>query len=348
MWPASGRRPRAPRRLLLRGVHRVALQLRVPSLTASGRRGVSWKPPPMQDTIACNSLRAAAGRIRDEQRQHLLGGRSSLAVRDERYESFRLDALSKADMWHAAQLPKARAKEYELLRTQATRDPVFTTAIELDLGTVVPSLAGPKRPQDRIELTKSKDAWRKPVLDEVTEATRGNTVSVTHKGKSFEFGDGNVVIAAITSCTNTSNPSVMVAAGLLARKARALGLQTKPWVKTSLAPGSRVVTDYLERANLMDDLQALGFNTVGYGCTTCIGNSGPLDAPIVEAINRATSSPHRCSRATATSRGGLVRTFGPTIWPRRRWWWRTRSRGTWTGTRTRRRSARIGMGRMCS
>ncbi len=186
----------------------------------------------------------------------------------------------------SVQLVEAYAKEQGLFRTKDTPDPVFTASLTLDLSTVVPSIAGPKRPQDRIELTKSQDAWRELVKKEVPEADRGKTVSVDHKGQTFEFGNGNVVIAAITSCTNTSNPSVLVAAGLVARKARALGLQTKPWVKTSLAPGSRVVTDYLEKANLMDDLQALGFNTVGYGCTTCIGNSGPLDPPIVEAINK--------------------------------------------------------------
>ncbi|MGH1345845.1 MAG: aconitate hydratase AcnA [Nannocystales bacterium] len=186
----------------------------------------------------------------------------------------------------SVQLVEAYAKEQGLFRTKDTPDPVFTTSMELDLGTVVPSIAGPKRPQDRIELTKSQAAWRALVEKQVAEADRGKTVPVTHKGETFEFGDGNVVVAAITSCTNTSNPSVMVAAGLVARKAHALGLKTKPWVKTSLAPGSRVVTDYLERAKLMDDLEALGFNTVGYGCTTCIGNSGPLDAPIVEAIDK--------------------------------------------------------------
>jgi len=186
----------------------------------------------------------------------------------------------------SVQLVEAYAKEQGMFRTSATPDPVFTTSLELDLGSVVPSIAGPKRPQDRIELTKSQAAWRKLVEDQVPEADRGKTVSVTHKGESFEFGNGSVVVAAITSCTNTSNPSVLVAAGLVARKARALGLKTKPWVKTSLAPGSRVVTDYLEKAKLMDDLESLGFHTVGYGCTTCIGNTGPLDEPIVEAINK--------------------------------------------------------------
>ena len=182
-------------------------------------------------------------------------------------------------------LVEAYAKEQGLFRTSDTPDPKFTSTLELDLSTVVPSLAGPKRPQDRIELTKSQTAWRKVVVDELAEAERGKTVTVAHKGETFELSHGSVAIAAITSCTNTSNPSVMVAAGLVARKAHALGLKAKPWVKTSLAPGSRVVTDYLEKADLMNDLETLGFNVVGYGCTTCIGNSGPLDPPIVDGIN---------------------------------------------------------------
>lgn len=182
-------------------------------------------------------------------------------------------------------LVEAYAKEQGLFRTSDTPDPKFTSTLELDLSTVVPSIAGPKRPQDRIELTNSQAAWRKLVEDEVEGDDRCKQVSVTHKGETFEMSHGSVVIAAITSCTNTSNPSVLVAAGLVARKAKALGLRTQPWVKTSLAPGSRVVTDYLEKAKLMDDLEALGFHTVGYGCTTCIGNSGPLDPPIVKGIN---------------------------------------------------------------
>ncbi|RYD39276.1 MAG: aconitate hydratase, partial [Sphingomonadales bacterium] len=151
-----------------------------------------------------------------------------------------------------------------------------------DLGTVVPSLAGPKRPQDRV------------ILDQVDEVFNADLASVYKhdgikrvavEGKDHDIGDGDVVIAAITSCTNTSNPGVMVAAGLVARKANALGLKPKPWVKTSLAPGSQVVTDYFDRAGLTADLDAIGFNLVGYGCTTCIGNSGPLAPPISDAIN---------------------------------------------------------------
>jgi aconitate hydratase len=160
-------------------------------------------------------------------------------------------------------------------------EPVFTDTLELDLGTVVTSLAGPKRPQDRVSL---------PDVDDVFNADMTNTYKkeqarVPVEGKDFDIGDGDVTIAAITSCTNTSNPSVLVAAGLVAKKANELGLKPKPWVKTSLAPGSQVVTDYLEKAGLQTHLDALGFNLVGYGCTTCIGNSGPLAEPISKAIN---------------------------------------------------------------
>ncbi|MCL4143460.1 UNVERIFIED_CONTAM: hypothetical protein GTU68_042649, partial [Idotea baltica] len=152
-------------------------------------------------------------------------------------------------------------------------DPVFTDTLELDLASVVPSISGPKRPQDHILLTDGDTAFAKSRDGEFGKA-----------GEDYTIGHGSVVIAAITSCTNTSNPSVLIAAGLVARKARALGLDSKPWVKTSLAPGSQVVTDYLDKANLTDDLNALGFNLVGYGCTTCIGNSGPLPENISAAI----------------------------------------------------------------
>ncbi len=167
-------------------------------------------------------------------------------------------------------------------RDEDAVDPIFTDTLELDMGTVCASLAGPKRPQDRVS------------LDSVDEVFNGDLLKVYHKeraervdveGADHDIGDGDVVIAAITSCTNTSNPSVLVAAGLVARKARALGITVKPWVKTSLAPGSQVVTDYLDKAGLTEDLNALGFNLVGYGCTTCIGNSGPLAEPISAAIN---------------------------------------------------------------
>ncbi len=160
-------------------------------------------------------------------------------------------------------------------------EPVFTSTLELDLGTVVPSLAGPKRPQDRVSL---------PDVDDVFNADMANVYKkaqqrVPVEGMDFDIGDGDVTIAAITSCTNTSNPGVMVAAGLVAKKANELGLKPKPWVKTSLAPGSQVVTDYFVRAGLQEHLDAVGFNLVGYGCTTCIGNSGPLAEPISRAIN---------------------------------------------------------------
>ncbi len=160
-------------------------------------------------------------------------------------------------------------------------EPIFSEYLELDLGTVVPSIAGPKRPQDRIELDKAKEAFAK----DLAVFGAGTAADVSMDGERFTVDNGHVAIAAITSCTNTSNPSVMLAAGLLARNAVAKGLVSKPWVKTTLAPGSKVVTDYYEKAGLMDDLEALGFYLVGYGCTTCIGNSGPLPAEISAAVN---------------------------------------------------------------
>jgi aconitate hydratase len=185
---------------------------------------------------------------------------------------------------HRIKLVEAYAKAQGLFRESDTPDPVFTDMLELDLSTIVPSLAGPKRPQDRVALKDASSAFK-------TELTKGlgvpaNDVGTKAKvaGRNYEIGHGDVVIAAITSCTNTSNPSVLVAAGLVARKALERGLTAKPWVKTSLAPGSQVVTEYLEKSNLQADLDALGFNTVGYGCTTCIGNSGPLDDEIANAI----------------------------------------------------------------
>ena len=178
-------------------------------------------------------------------------------------------------------LVEAYAKAQGLWIVEGAADPVFTDTLELDLSTVVPSLAGPKRPQDRVSL---------PDVDDVFNADMVNTYKkaqtrVPVEGKDFDIGDGDVTIAAITSCTNTSNPGVLVAAGLVAKKADALGLKPKPWVKTSLAPGSQVVTDYLEKAGLQKHLDNIGFNLVGYGCTTCIGNSGPLAEPISKAIN---------------------------------------------------------------
>jgi aconitate hydratase len=182
-------------------------------------------------------------------------------------------------------------KEQGMFRTAAAPIPEFTKRLSLDLGSVVPSLAGPKRPQDRVPLVQVKKAFAESLT--APTAKRGfalegaaltRTGTVREHGRSDQIGHGAVVIAAITSCTNTSNPSVMVAAGLVARKAVAKGLATKPWVKTSLAPGSRVVTDYLEKSGLAKDLDALGFETVGYGCTTCIGNSGPLPDHVAAAV----------------------------------------------------------------
>ncbi len=183
------------------------------------------------------------------------------------------------------QLVEAYAKEQGFWRND-DKDPVFTDTLELDLSTVEPSLAGPKRPQDRIALSAIADGFKKDLVSEtgfkVKADEAGKKQSV--EGESFTITHGDVMIAAITSCTNTSNPSVLVAAGLVAKKANALGLTTKPWVKTSLAPGSKVVTDYLEAAGLQSELNKLGFNLVGYGCTTCIGNSGPLKPAFSKAI----------------------------------------------------------------
>jgi aconitate hydratase len=221
---------------------------------------------------------------------------------------------------HHVKLVEAYTKSQGLFRTDDTPDPAFTDSLSLDLGTVEPSLAGPKRPQDRVPLKDAKAMYqtalqadlekmgtlagavaaRKPTAvaaeaekktpavmvleDESNPVHKDDGFHCEHNGQEFRLRHGAVVIAAITSCTNTSNPSVMIGAGLLARKANAKGLKTKPWVKTSLAPGSKVVTDYLNAADLQKDLDALGFNLVGYGCTTCIGNSGPLPEPISRAV----------------------------------------------------------------
>jgi len=182
-------------------------------------------------------------------------------------------------------LVEAYAKAQGMFRETNTPDPVFTDTLELDLSTVVPSLAGPKRPQDRVSLTNVKENYLAALEKDFGKPGQAKT-RVAVEGKDFDLGHGDVVIAAITSCTNTSNPNVLVAAGLVARNARKLGLKVKPWVKTSLAPGSQVVTDYLTQSGLQDDLDAMGFNLVGYGCTTCIGNSGPLPTEISQAINK--------------------------------------------------------------
>jgi aconitate hydratase len=204
-------------------------------------------------------------------------------------------------------LVREYARAQGMWRGDETPDPVFSDTLKLDLATVVPSLAGPKRPQDRVALAEADTAFVKALLelkgggrsktappkseaeaeyiDEGAGQKQTRQARYAVDGQNFRIDDGDIVIAAITSCTNTSNPSVLIGAGLLARKARERGLEVKPWVKTSLAPGSQVVTDYLTRAGLMEDLDALGFNLVGYGCTTCIGNSGPLPEAISNAIN---------------------------------------------------------------
>ena len=173
-------------------------------------------------------------------------------------------------------------KEQGLFHTVSDPEPRFTDTLQLDLGDVVPSIAGPKRPQDRIPLTESKRSWHNVLQG--FEASADKAVEVTRGDDKFKLQNGAVVIAAITSCTNTSNPAVMLAAGLVAKKAVEKGLRTKPWVKTSLAPGSQVVTEYLKESGLIDELDILRFNLVGYGCTTCIGNSGPLDPEIADAV----------------------------------------------------------------
>jgi aconitate hydratase len=182
-------------------------------------------------------------------------------------------------------LVAAYAKAQGMLRTKTTPDPMFTDVLKLELGTVEPSLAGPKRPQDRIALKDVKVGFAGSMDKEFNKASEMKK-RVPVSGRKHDLGHGDVVIAAITSCTNTSNPNVMMGAGLLARKAAAKGLTVKPWVKTSLAPGSQVVAEYLEKSGLQKDLDKLGFNLIGFGCTTCIGNSGPLPPEISEAINK--------------------------------------------------------------
>ncbi len=186
-------------------------------------------------------------------------------------------------------LVEAYAKAQGMWRVNGAKPADYTDVLELDLATVEPSLAGPKRPQDRVPLSKAKSVYQaalKVMADERTKKNPDATgcAEILLDGKQVEIRDGAVTIAAITSCTNTSNPYVLMAAGLLARNAAKLGLKSKPWVKTSLAPGSRVVTDYLTKAGLLAPLESIGFNVVGYGCTTCIGNSGPLKPEISAGI----------------------------------------------------------------
>jgi aconitate hydratase len=183
---------------------------------------------------------------------------------------------------HQIALVRAYAEAQGLWRDASAPEPLFTDTLELDMNSIEPSLAGPKRPQDRVLLSEVDDRFNQDLEDTYR---KGHEPRVPVEGEDFDFGDGDVAIAAITSCTNTSNPSVLIAAGLVARKARERGLKPKPWVKTSLAPGSQVVTDYLNESGLSGDLDALGFDLVGYGCTTCIGNSGPLPEAISKAIN---------------------------------------------------------------
>ena len=208
-------------------------------------------------------------------------------VDDQTLAYLRLSGRSEA---HIADV-EAYYRAQGLFRTTETPDPLFTDSLELNLAEVDPALAGPKRPQDRVNLSDMKAHFRESLTAKLGLHGHGVPAEqidreVPVAGKDFKLGHGDVVIAAITSCTNTSNPAVMLAAGLLARNAVERGLNTKPWVKTSLAPGSRVVTEYYEKAGLADDLAKLGFNIVGYGCTTCIGNSGPLPEEIDAAIKQ--------------------------------------------------------------
>ncbi|MFQ5380929.1 MAG: aconitate hydratase AcnA, partial [Dehalococcoidia bacterium] len=183
------------------------------------------------------------------------------------------------------ELVAAYCREQGLFRTDGAPEPIFSDTLELDLGEVEPSISGPRRPQDRIPLRESKRAWQKEIPRLIGEdGDAGATAQVTLDGATHDLKHGAVVITAITSCTNTSNPELMLGAGLLAKKAVERGLTRKPWVKSSLAPGSQVVTEYLNAAGLSPFLDELGFNLVGYGCTTCIGNSGPLPLPVSEAV----------------------------------------------------------------
>ncbi len=211
----------------------------------------------------------------------------------------------------AVDLVERYCKEQGLFRTADTPDPEFSDTLELDLASVEPSLAGPKRPHDRVALSQMKESFRRSLVAPVEERGFGlsaeaaaRSVPLDIRGQKAELRHGSVVIAAITSCTNTSNPSVMLGAGLLARKAAARGLRVPPYVKTSLAPGSKVVTEYLRKSGLLPDLEKLGFDVVGYGCTTCIGNSGPLPPRWRRRSLTVSSSPRPFSPATATSRAG--------------------------------------------
>jgi aconitate hydratase len=193
-----------------------------------------------------------------------------------------LGYLKTTNRGQAAKLVEAYAKKQGLWRSKKSPEPVFTDTLSLDLGDVVPSLAGPKRPQDRVPLSEAAQQFVANMEKEFDRKDDGKRIPC--EGADYDLGHGDVVIAAITSCTNTSNPYVMLGAGLIARNAVKLGLKVKPWVKTSLAPGSQVVTEYFEASGLQKDLNKIGFNLVGYGCTSCIGNSGPLPDPVTKAI----------------------------------------------------------------
>jgi aconitate hydratase len=185
----------------------------------------------------------------------------------------------------AAKLVEAYAKKQGLWRSKKAAEPIFTDTLSLDLGDVEPSLAGPKRPQDRVPLSQAAQQFTANMEKEFDRKDDGKRIK--GEGVDYDIGHGDIVIAAITSCTNTSNPYVMLGAGLIARNAVKHGLKVKPWVKTSLAPGSQVVTEYLEASGLQKDLNKIGYNLVGYGCTSCIGNSGPLPDPVTKAVNDA-------------------------------------------------------------
>ncbi len=200
-------------------------------------------------------------------------------IDDKTLDYLRLTGRSEADI----ALTEAYAKEQGFWRLDEAKDAIYSNTLELDMTSVVPSLSGPKLPQQRVSMADLDEGFNKDLGDVFGANDEVGRVAVD--GADYDFGHGDVAIAAITSCTNTSNPSVLIAAGLVAKKAREKGLQRKPWVKSSLAPGSQVVTDYLDKAGLSDDLDYMGFNLVGYGCTTCIGNSGPLPPPISKAIN---------------------------------------------------------------
>ena len=239
------------------------------------------------------------------------------------------------------------AKAQGLFRTDDTPDPIYSETLSLDLNTVVPSLAGPKRPQDRVSLDQVKHSFHEHLtLDEsqrgfgLTDEELEKTAVVGVGNEAYLLTHGSVVIAAITSCTNTSNPSVMIGAGLLAKNAVSAGIETKPWVKTSMAPGSKVVIDYLEAAGLIPFLEAQRFHTVGFGCTTCIGNSGRCRRTSPTRLRITILSPPLCSLATATLRAVSTQTSRRITLPRLCWLWHTRWQGAWTSILPRSRSVR--------